>query len=142
MGYDRRGFAEATPVTAKIPRPTEAELEILQVLWDRGACTVRDVHEVLHRRDGTGYTTALKLLQIMYEKGLVARDETQRAHVYRAVVSKERTQRRFLADMVQRVFDGSPSRLVLQALGDHKASREELRQIRALLTDLEKGVRK
>lgn len=122
----------------KLPRPTEAELEILQVLWEHGACTVRDVHEILHRRDGTGYTTALKMLQIMHDKGLVARDESQRAHVYRAAVSKERTQKRFLSDMLRRVFDGSPSRLVLQALGDHKASREELREIRALLNKLDK----
>ncbi|HEX5487552.1 MAG TPA: BlaI/MecI/CopY family transcriptional regulator [Rhodanobacteraceae bacterium] len=121
-----------------LPRPTAAELEILQVLWERGDCTVRDVHEVLHRRDGTGYTTALKLLQIMYDKQLVLRDESQRAHVYRAAVSKERTQKRFLSDLLQHVFDGSSSRLVLQALGDHKASREELREIRALLNKLDK----
>ena len=120
-----------------LPRPTEAEFEILQVLWEHGTCTVRDVHEVLHRQDGTGYTTALKQLQIMFEKGLVERDESQRAHVYRAVVSKERTQKKFLSDMLQRVFDGSPSRLVLQALGDHKASREELQEIRALLNQLD-----
>lgn len=119
-------------------RPTEAELEILQVLWEHGACTVRDVHEVLHKRDGTGYTTALKQLQIMHDKGLVERDESQRAHVYHAVVSKERTQKKFLSDLVQRVFDNSPSRLVLQALGDHKASREELQEIRALLNRLDK----
>lgn len=120
-------------------KPTEAELEILHVLWEHGASTVRDVHEVLHRRDGTGYTTALKQLQIMHDKGLVLRDESQRAHVYRAAVSKERTQKRFLADMVKRVFEGSPSRLVLQALGDHKASREELQEIRELLNDLDRG---
>ena len=119
------------------PSPTEAELGILQVLWEHGACTVRDVHEVLHRRDGTGYTTALKQLQIMHDKGLVQRDESQRAHVYRAAVSKERTQKRFLADMLRRVFEGSSSRLVLQALGDHKASREELREIRELLDRLD-----
>lgn len=121
-----------------LPRPTETELEILQVLWGSGGCTVRDVHEVLHRRGGTGYTTALKLLQIMFEKGLVVRDESQRAHVYRAVVSKERTQKRFLSDLLQRVFDGSSSQLVLQALGDHTASREELREIRKLLNKLDK----
>jgi len=121
----------------KSSRPTEGELGILQVLWEHGACTVREVHEVLHRRDGTGYTTALKQLQIMYDKGLVQRDESQRAHVYRAAVSKERTQKRFLADMLRRVFDGSSSRLVLQALGDHKASREELREIRELLDRLD-----
>jgi predicted transcriptional regulator len=122
----------------KLPRPTTAELEILQVLWEHGACTVRDVHEVLHRRDGTGYTTALKQLQIMFDKGLVLRNESRRAHVYRAAVSKERTQKKFLSDMLQRVFDGSPSRLVLQALGDHKTSRAELDEIRALLNRLDK----
>jgi predicted transcriptional regulator len=122
---------------ATSPRPTEAELEILQVLWERHGGTVREVHEALHRRSGIGYTTVLKQLQIMHDKGLVDRDETQRAHVYRAVVSKERTQKRFLADMLRRVFDGSPSRLVLQALGDHKASREELREIRDLLDRLD-----
>ena len=110
----------------------------LDLANDAILATVRDVHEVLHRRDGTGYTTALKILQIMHDKGLVVRDESQRAHVYRAVVSKERTQKKFLSDMLQRVFDGSPSRLVLQALGDHKASREELREIRALLNRLDK----
>lgn len=120
-----------------VPRPTEAELEILQILWEHGACTVRDVHETLRTRGGTGYTTALKQLQIMHDKGLVKRDESQRAHVYHALVSKERTQKRFLADILKRVFDGSPSRLVLQALGDHKASREELREIRALLNQLD-----
>ena len=119
-------------------RPTEAELAILQVLWEHGACTVRDVHEVLHKRDGTGYTTALKQLQIMFDKGLVLRNESKRAHVYRAAVSKERTQKKFLSDMLQRVFDGSPSRLVLQALGDHKTSRAELDEIRALLNRLDK----
>src|SRR6185437_16445765 len=130
------GFKQA------LPRPTEAELEILQVLWEQGACTVRDVHEILHQRDGTGYTTALKQLQIMFDKGLVERDESQRAHVYRAVLSKERTQKKFLSDMLQRVFDGSPSRLVLQALGDHKASHEELQKIRALLNRLDRDAGK
>ncbi len=120
------------------PRPTEAELEILQVLWEHGACTVRDVHEVLNQRSGTGYTTALKLLQIMHDKGLVARDESQRAHVYRAAVSKERTQKKFVSDMLRRVFDGSPSRLVLQALGDHQASHAELQEIRSLLDRLDR----
>jgi predicted transcriptional regulator len=124
--------------TAVIPRPTEAELEILHVLWAREACTVREVHDVLYLDGGTGYTTALKLLQVMHAKGLVERDDSQRAHVYRAVVSKERTQKRFLVDMVQRVFDGSSSQLVLHALGSQRASREELREIRSLLNKLDK----
>jgi predicted transcriptional regulator len=121
-----------------VPRPTEAELAILHVLWSRRACTVREVHEVLHLDDGTGYTTALKMLQVMHAKGLVERDDSQRAHVYRAAVSKERTQKRFLVDLVQRVFDGSSSQLVLHALGSQRTSREELRAIRSLLNKLDK----
>ncbi|MFC5581598.1 BlaI/MecI/CopY family transcriptional regulator [Rhodanobacter terrae] len=120
------------------PRPTEGELEILHVLWARDACTVREVHDVLRPDVGTGYTTTLKLLQVMHAKGLVERDDSQRAHVYRAAVSKERTQKRFLVDLVQRVFEGSSSQLVLHALGSQQASREELRAIRSLLNKLDK----
>ena len=120
--------------------PTKAELDILHVLWERGASTVREVHETLYGDDGAGYTTALKLMQIMHAKGLVERDDSQRAHVYRPAVNKERTQKRFLTDMVQRVFDGSPSQLVLQALGGRpRATREELDEIRALLDRLDGG---
>jgi len=120
------------------PRPTDAELGILNVLWQRGPSTVRDVHEALYRDEGAGYTTALKLLQIMHAKGLVLRDDSERAHVFRAAVSRERTQKRFVAEMVQRVFNGSPSQLVLQALGGRaKATREELDEIRALLDRIE-----
>jgi BlaI family penicillinase repressor len=123
----------------EVPRPTAAELDILRVLWERGASTVREVHEALHGDDGAGYTTALKLMQIMHVKGLVARDDAQRAHVYRAAVSKQRTQKRFMSEMVQRLFNGSPSQLVLHALGDHpRASRAELDQIRELLDHLER----
>ena len=120
------------------PRPTDAELGILNVLWQRGPSTVRDVHEALYRDEGAGYTTALKLMQIMHGKGLVLRDDSERAHVFRAAVSRERTQKRFVAEMVQRVFNGSPSQLVLQALGGRaKATREELDEIRALLDRIE-----
>jgi BlaI family penicillinase repressor len=99
---------------------------------------VREVHESLYGDDGAGYTTALKLMQIMHGKGLVERDDSQRAHVYRAAINKQRTQKRYLADIVQRLFDGSPSELVLHALGSHPgASREELREIRALLNKIE-----
>lgn len=124
----------------ELPMPTEAELDILNVLWHRGPSTVREVHETLYRDEGAGYTTALKLLQVMHVKRLVERDDSQRAHVYRAVASKDFTQKRFLNDMVQRVFDGSPSQLVLHALGNNpRASREELAEIRALLSRLERG---
>jgi predicted transcriptional regulator len=124
--------------SGNLPRPTEAELEILNVLWARKACTVREVHEALYRHEGGGYTTALKLLQVMHAKGLVDRDDAQRAHVYRAAVSKERTQKRFLREMVQRVFDGSSSQLVLRALGSQHSSHEELREIRDLLDRLDR----
>ncbi|AHX11918.1 transcriptional regulator [Dyella jiangningensis] len=117
------------------PKPTVAELEILRVLWRLGPCTVREVHEALG--EGGGYTTALKLLQVMHGKGLVERDDTARAHVYRPAVSKERTQKRFLYDIVNRVFDGSSSQLVMHALGTQRATREELRAIRDLLNKLD-----
>lgn len=124
---------------AQAPMPTGAELAILQVLWDRGPSTVREVHESLYGTDGAGYTTALKLLQVMHGKGLVARDDRERAHVYRALASRQHTQKRFLSDLTQRLFGGSASQLVLHALGeDPPASAEELAEIRALLARLEK----
>jgi predicted transcriptional regulator len=125
------------------PMPTTAELAILQVLWDRGPSTVREVHDALYSRDGAGYTTALKLLQVMHGKGLVARDDSERAHVYRPLASRENTQKRFLSDLTQRLFGGSASQLVLHALGeDPPASAEELAEIRSLLARLEKERRK
>lgn len=121
-----------------IPRPTEAELAILSILWQRGPSTVRDVHEILNQRENTGYTTALKLLQVMHAKGLVARDDSQRAHVYKPAMSKDYTQTQFVTDLVQRVFDGSPSELVLHALGNsRRATADELAQIRAMLDLME-----
>jgi predicted transcriptional regulator len=120
-----------------IPRPTDAELAILRVLWTRGPSTVRDVHEILGRSQSTGYTTILKLLQIMTEKGLVVRDESQRAHVYETRYSEQRTQRQLLKDLMERAFDGSSAQLVMQALSSKKASAEELNEIRDLLQKLE-----
>ena len=118
--------------------PTAAELDILRVLWDRGPSTVREVHETLYADDGAGYTTALKLMQIMHGKGLVERDDSQRAHVYRAAIDKRRTQKRYLTDMARRLFNGSTPQMVLHALGGHPgASREELAEIRALLNKIE-----
>lgn len=125
-------------MTRPIPRPTEAELAILNVLWHAGTATVRDVFEALYRDEGGGYTTALKLLQVMHAKGLVARDEGQRAHVYRATISKDSAQRRLVSELVQRVFDGRPGELVLRALGSAEPpGPEELQQIRELLNRLE-----
>ena len=119
------------------PRPTDAELAILRVLWQRGPSTVRDVHEDLNRDGATGYTTILKLLQIMTEKGHVVRDETERAHVYEARYSEQKTQRQLLGDLADRAFGGSAAKLVMQALSGRKATAEELGAIRELLERLE-----
>jgi BlaI family transcriptional regulator, penicillinase repressor len=119
------------------PRPTDAELAILRVLWERGPSTVRDVHEILSSTQATGYTTVLKLMQIMTDKGLVVRDESQRAHVYEATHSEQKTQRQIVADLVRRAFGGSPAKLVMQALSGRKASAAELNEIRELLDRLE-----
>jgi predicted transcriptional regulator len=117
-------------------RPTAGELEILRALWRLGPSTVRDVHEALRERR-VGYTTVLKLLQIMTEKGLVKRDESQRAHVYEARVLQEQTETQLVRDLVDRAFGGSPGRLVMQALSSRKATPEERDRIRKLLDELE-----
>jgi BlaI family transcriptional regulator, penicillinase repressor len=122
----------------KTPRPTDAELAILRVLWRRGPSTVRQVHEDLERRSLTGYTTVLKLLQIMTEKGLVERDESERAHVYVAKLPEEQTLGQLVGDLLDRAFEGSSSRLVMRALESRPASREELAEIRRML-DLMEG---
>ena len=123
------------------PRPTDAELAILRVLWERGPSTVRDVHEELNRDGATGYTTILKLLQIMTEKGHVVRDETERAHVYEARYSEQKTQRQLLSDLADRAFGGSAAKLVMQALSGRKATAEELGVIREFLDQLEGDAR-
>jgi len=123
------------------PRPTDAELEILTVLWSRGPLTVRDVHQVLCERKSTQYTTVLKTLQIMAEKGLVRRDEKQRAHIYEAARPQEWTQRQLAGDLLQRAFQGSASQLLLGALSARKATKEELSEMRRLLEQHEKGAR-
>ena len=112
------------------PKPTDAELAILRVLWDRGPSTVRQVHDVLGRERSAGYTTSLKLLQIMTEKGLVDRDERDRTHIYRARSSEEQTQRQLIRDLLDRAFDGSATKLVMQALATRRASADDLREIR------------
>lgn len=124
-----------------LPRPTDAELEILKVLWRRGPSTVREVFEQLSEFKTAGYTTVLKMLQIMSEKGLVRRDEAQRAHVYAAALAEDETQRQLVGDLLRRAFDGSAKRLVLQALSTEKASADELTEIRLMLDELERGAR-
>ena len=126
-----------TPVT----RPTPAELEILRVLWQRGPSTVREVHTTLVIGRPTGYTTVLKMLQIMTDKDLVSRDESQRAHVYSARLPEAQTQRQLVRDLLERAFDGSAMKLVMHALADRKASPEEIARIRQLLDEMEGGAR-
>src|SRR5512147_1039440 len=110
----------------KVPKPTDAEVAILRVLWRRGACTVREVWEQLNPEQETGYTTVLKLMQIMFEKGLVARDERARSHVYEAACSEEQTQRQVLGHLLERLFSGSAPKLVMQALATKRATPAEL----------------
>ncbi|HEX4565843.1 MAG TPA: BlaI/MecI/CopY family transcriptional regulator [Vicinamibacterales bacterium] len=116
-----------------VPRPTDAELAILRILWERGPSTVRHVHEQLARERVAAYTTALKLLQIMTEKGLVERDERERTHVYKAKLSEDQTQRQLVRDLLDRAFGGSAGKLVMQALATKRASADELREIRKVI---------
>src|SRR5437899_11098729 len=119
-------------------KPTASELEILRVLWGRGPSTVREVHEALSEK---GYTTVLKLLQIMTTKGTVRRNETQRAHIYEACLPAEQTKRQLAGDMLQRVFEGSASQLMMHALAGRRASREEVEELRRLLDEYERSRR-
>jgi len=125
----------------KLPRPTDAELEILAALWSLGPSTVRDVHSAIEARKPTQYTTVLKLLQIMTEKGLVRRDEKQRAHVYEAAQPREATQRQLAGDLLARAFNGSAQSLMMGALAAGKTTRKELTELRRLLDEYEKGTR-
>lgn len=117
-------------------KPTDAELEILHVLWTSGPSTVRQIHENLSQSRDIGYTTALKLMQIMYEKRLLTREESGKSHTYTAAVSEEDTQRGLVDRFVETAFRGSASKLVMQVLGQHKASREELDEIKKLLNQI------
>ncbi len=120
-------------------RPTDAELPILQVLWDKGPTTVREVYKILNSGKEVGYTTVLKLMQIMTEKGLVERDKDCRPQLYRACLPRDQTERQLIKDLVDRAFGGSARRLVMQALEEKKASPKELAQIEKLLNKLERG---
>ncbi len=126
-------------MSAKPPRPTEGELAILRVLWDGGPATVREILHTLNQTKPTGYTTALKLLQIMTEKGLVERDESVRPQIYRPSCPQEQTQRQLVGDLVRRAFGGSVRALVLQALAEKKSSPEELDAMEELLDRFEGG---
>lgn len=123
-----------------LPRPTDGELVILSVLWTRGPSTVRDIHAALSRERSTGYTSVLKLLQIMIDKGLVTRDESLRSHVYAAGRSREETQQLLVRDLVERAFEGNAAQLVVHALATTPASAEEMQEIRSLL-DKKQGAR-
>lgn len=126
-------------MSKKLVKPTEAELEILQVLWANGPSSVRDVHEILAAQRETGYTTSLKLMQIMLEKGLVKRNADARTHIYEAGVQETDVQNQLLRRFVDSAYRGSASQLVLQALGNHKASKKELEEIKALIEKIEKN---
>jgi predicted transcriptional regulator len=123
----------------KYIKPTESELEILQVLWKKTTATVRDVHEELAKHKDVGYTTTLKLMQIMHEKGIVKRDASLRTHVYQSAVNRENTQKRLLNKMIDNLFGGSTTQLVLQALGENKATPEEIEKIQLLLNNLKRN---
>jgi BlaI family transcriptional regulator, penicillinase repressor len=128
-------------MTRSPQKPTASELEILHVLWARGPSTVRDVHDALSEKKDLGYTTVLKLLQIMATKGIVRRNETQRAHVYEAGLPAEQTKRQLAGDMLQRVFEGSASQLMMHALAGKETSRKEIEEIRRLLDEYERKSR-
>jgi BlaI family penicillinase repressor len=125
-----------------LPKPTEAELELLRVLWNRGPSTVREIHDSLGEEKKTGYTTTLKILQLMAEKGLVKRDASRKSHVYRAVAEAEPIQRQLVRDLLRRAFGGSPGKLVVQALSEEAVSADELIEIRQALEKLEAQSRK
>ena len=125
-------------MTAETQKPTVSELEILRILWSRGPSTVREVHEALSKKKQMGYTSVLKLMQIMTEKGSVRRNEDQRAHVYEANHAAEKTKRQLAGDVLQRVFDGSASQLMMHALAARKGTREEIEELRQLLDEYER----
>ena len=125
----------------RLQRPTSSELEILRVLWARGPSTVREVHEALSEKKDLGYTTVLKLLQIMTAKGTVRRDEGRRAHVYEACQPATETKRQLVGDVLQRVFEGSASELMIHALEGRRTSRKELEELRRLLDEYERRTR-
>lgn len=126
-------------MSKKIPKPTESELEILMILWEHGPASVRFVNDKLNEEREVGYTTTLKLMQIMVDKGLAKRDTASRTHIYQAAVSEADTQKQLLKKFVDSTFRGSAMKMVMQALGNHQASKEELDEIKSLIDKMEKG---
>jgi len=118
-------------------KPTESEMEILQVLWEKGDSTVREIHDILSQTKETGYTTTLKLMQIMNEKGLLNRNDDSKTHIYTSAVKKESIQKQAVNKMINGLFKGSPAKLVMHALGNHRASKEEIREIKKYLDEME-----
>jgi BlaI family transcriptional regulator, penicillinase repressor len=121
----------------KSSKPTESEMEILQILWEEGPSTVREVHEILSDTKESGYTTTLKLMQIMYDKGLLTRNDESKTHIYSALVKKESVQKQAVGNMIKGLFKGSSAKLVMHALGNHRASREEISEIKKYLDEIE-----
>ncbi len=124
-------------VKQRIPQPTDRELEILRILWDNGPSTVRKVNEAMNKQHRTGYTTSLKLMQIMAEKGLLIRDESRFKHIYKPAVSEQRTQKQLIGNLLERAFSGSAEKLVMRALSAKKVSAKELAKIRKMLDEME-----
>jgi predicted transcriptional regulator len=123
---------------SKAFKPTESELEILSILWEKETASVREVHEVVQLTKDVGYTTTLKLMQIMNEKGLVSRDESSKTHIYTPAIAKESAQEQYITKMIKTLFSGSSSQLVLQALGNHQPSDKDLAEIKSLIEQLER----
>ena len=125
---------------SELMKPTASEMEILQILWEEGDSTVREVHDILSTKKASGYTTTLKLMQIMHDKGLLHRNDEARSHVYTAAVKKESMQKQAVNKMINGMFKGSPAKLIMHALGNHKATKEEIAEIKKYLNEMENDV--
>ena len=121
----------------KLNKPTESEMEILQILWEEGPSTVREVHEILSGTKESGYTTTLKLMQIMHDKGMLSRNDESKTHIYSALIKKESVQKQVVGNMIKGLFKGSSAKLVMHALGNHRASSEEISEIKKYLDEME-----
>ena len=125
---------------SELMKPTASEMEILQILWEEGDSTVREVHDILSRKKAAGYTTTLKLMQIMHDKGLLRRNDEARSHIYTAAVKKESMQKQAVSKIINGMFKGSPAKLIMHALGNHKATKEEIAEIKKYLNEMENDV--